>query len=180
MPFVRRPTGGGVVFHGIDVTYSVVLPKRIDIDLKDVYSLIQSWIKNGLDKIGIKTSQYTESKKDPSGYCFVSPSYGDIMIENCKVGGLAGRRIKHKMLFQGYLYFEDAVNMLKFAKGIRKLDRKAMNLRPFCVDKEEIKASIVNNWRAELVRDKLSDKEDELAGNLSENKYGQDEWNFVR
>lgn len=178
IPFVRRPTGGGVVFHSIDITYSVILPTPLP--EWDRYFLIQTWIKKGLDNLGIETQQYGEVKKNPPGYCFVSPSFGDIMIEDCKIGGLAGRKIRQKMLCQGYLFFEDAENMLRFVKGIEEIDGKTMNLKSFCADKEEIKASIINNWSAELIRDKLNDKEEDLAGNLCENKYSQDEWNLMR
>lgn len=178
IPFVRRPTGGGVVFHGIDITYSVVLP--VSPLERDRYFLIQSWVKKGLDKLGIKTSQYGEFKKNSLGYCFVSPSFGDIMIGDCKIGGLAGRRIKKKMLLQGYLYYEDVGRMARFSKGMKVLKGKGVYLKK-CIDsRDKIKESIVNNWHAELIGDKLSDKEEELAGILCENKYSQDEWNFMR
>lgn len=178
VPFVRRPTGGGVVFHGVDITYSLILP--VPPPGWDRYFLVQSWIKKGLDKLGIKTSQYIESKKDTSGYCFISPSFGDIMVKGCKIGGLAGRRIKQKILRQGYLYFEDASNMIRFAKEIKTFKGKAMNLKSLGVDKKEVKESIINNWCGKLIEDKLSDGEEELAGNLCENKYSQDEWNLMR
>lgn len=181
IPIVRRPTGGGVVFHGIDITYSVILPKGFyDLDIKELYSLIQSWVKNGLIELGIKTSQFTEIKKGCSDYCFISPSFGDIMIRDCKIGGLSGRRIRQKILCQGYLYFKDAGSMLRFTKGVRGPIKEAVNLMSLGIEKEEIKTSIINNWHAKLIKDNISDIEEESAYGLYETKYTQDEWNFMR
>jgi lipoate-protein ligase A len=155
IPIVRRPTGGGVVFHGTDVTYSVVLPKRFDVDIKDVYNLIQSWIKNGLEELGLKATQYKTLKKGVPGYCSKTPTFGDIMIGDSKVGGLAGRRIRQRILCQGYLNLES-------------------------YSKEKIRGTIIDNWCGRLKRGTISDREEELASNLCENKYSKDEWNFMR
>lgn len=149
-PIVRRPTGGGVVFHGDDVTYSVVLPKRFDMDIKDTYRLIQSWIRSGLNKLGLKTTQYGEIKKGMAKYCFKSPSFGDIMIGNSKVGGLAGRRIRQRILCQGYV-----------------------NLSGYGLTKEVIRKAILDNWCGELLKDYLNEKEEELAARLCEDKYSR-------
>lgn len=178
MPLVRRPTGGGVVFHGVDITYSVILPFLSM--KKDSIFLIQSWVRKGIDKLGIIASQCGEVKKNLSGYCFVSPSFGDIMIEDEKIGGLAGRRIRRKMLFQGYLYYDNAGKMTKFCKEMKFLKGKGMYLKKYINSKDKIKKSIANNWYAEIIKGKLNDKEEELAGILCENKYSQDEWNFRR
>lgn len=154
---VRRPTGGGVVFHGNDITYSVILSKKFKLDIKDIYILIQSWIKTGLDKLGLITSQFKKANKGIPGYCSISPSYGDIMAGDSKLGGLAARRIRQKTLFQGYL------------------DLNAKN-----INKEEIRKSIIENWHSKSIKTILTDAEEELAGNICENKYIQDRWNFVR
>lgn len=143
IPFVRRPTGGGVVFHGTDVTYSVILPKRFDLDIKETYSLIQSWIKHGLDKLGLNTTQYSEVNRGAPMYCFKSPSFGDIMIGDKKIGGLAGRRIRQRMLCQGYV-----------------------DLSAYGISKEEIRRTIIDNWPGRLIVDNLNEKEEELAGYL--------------
>lgn len=180
MFFVRRPTGGGVVLHGGNITYSVIIPVPHREWNKGMFWMIQYWIKKGMDALGIETTQYNEIKKNSPGYCFVSPSFGDIIIADRKIGGLAGRRIRQKMLYQGYLYFENADKTLRFVKGIKELDEKAVNLKDFCADKVEIKKSIVDNWYEELTKDKLNDKEEDMADSLCESKYSQDEWNLMR
>lgn len=154
LPIVRRPTGGGVVYHGTDVTYSVVLPKGFGIDMKDLYFYIQSKIKIGLEKLGFGVTQYRIIEKATPRYCSKIPSFGDIMIGEKKIGGLAGRRIRGKILCQGYLELG--------------------------IDKMQIRNSIIENWYAELIRDTLRDEELELASRLCESKYSQDEWNFMR
>lgn len=155
LPIVRRPTGGGVVFHGSDVTYSIVLPRRFDLDIKDTCSLIQSWIRDGLDRLGLKTTQCREIKRGMPVYCSKSPSFGDIMIGDKKVGGLAGKRIRQKILCQGYL-----------------------DISTYGINKDQVRRSIIDNWCGRLFKDSLRDEEEELANNLCENKYARDEWNY--
>lgn len=145
-PIVRRPTGGGIVYHGDDVTYSVMLPERFKLDM------VQSWIKPSLDKLGLKTTQYGKAGKVSPTYCHKSPSFGDIMIGDRKAGGLAGRRIRQKILCQGYVNLD--------------------------VSKDLVRRSIIDNWPGELIKDKLTDAEEDLADNLCENKYSRDEWNY--
>lgn len=145
-PIMRRPTGGGIVYHGDDVTYSVILPERFKLDT------VQSWIKTGLDKLGLKTTQYSKAEKISQTYCHKSPSFGDIMLGDKKIGGLAGRRIRQKTLCQGYISID--------------------------VDKEIIRSSIIENWCGALVKKGMTEEEKDLADNLCENKYSRDEWNY--
>lgn len=193
IPIVRRPTGGGVVFHGVDITYSLVLPKGFSSNIQDTFLWIQSNIKNGLLSLGINTVGYGKKEKASPSYCFTTPNIGDLMEGNRKLSGLAGRRMKGKVLCQGYIYFDDASSMVKLVKGLKSLN-KAVSIQEILgegvtpvrgrasngVTRNTIKEIIIRNWPHTFIRDTLDAKEEQLAGTLCETKYSQDEWNCRR
>lgn len=183
IPIVRRPTGGGVVFHGVDITYSVVLPKGFTSGIQETFLWIQSNIKDGLLSLGINTILYNKRERTLPGYCFASPNIGDLMEQKRKLAGLAGRRIKRKILCQGYVYFGDASGMLRLVKGLKSLKNKAVSIRELSgrnINQATVKEAIVRNWPEVLVKDTLNDREEQLTSTLYEAKYSQDEWNYRR
>ena len=110
---VRRPTGGGVVYHDIDFTYTVVVPKGHwieKLDRVESYHVFHRAIVRGLkffslecllaDSIATKTDRATMQ-------CFVTPTKYDVLCTNItpgttvKVAGSAQRRTKNGILHQG-------------------------------------------------------------------------------
>lgn len=181
IPIIRRPTGGGVVFHGIDITYSVILPKTFTANIQDTFLWIQSNIKKGLEALGINVNLYNIKESSPLRYCFTSPNISDLMAGGRKLAGLAGRRIKGKILCQGYIYYRDAFGMVKFVKGLNELNKKAVNIQTLLdIDQDTIKKHIAQNWPQALIGDRLNNKEEKLIADLYEEKYSQDEWNYRR
>jgi len=181
---IRRPTGGGVVFHGVDITYSVVLPKRFvrNHNIKDMFLWIQSGIRNGFLSLGIDAWLYTQKERIPMGYCFISPSISDIMAGNRKIAGLAGRRKAGNILCQGYIYFQDASYMAKFLKKKNSLEKavSVCELLGGGIDKSVIKKAIIKNWPNRLEKSSLTSIEQNAAGRLYEGKYSKDIWNYKR
>ena len=184
VPIVRRPTGGGVVFHGVDITYSVVLPTGFASNIQDSFMWIQSNIKNGLLSLGINALVYGKREHNfPPGYCFTFLNIGDLVENGRKLAGLAGRRIKKKVLCQGYIYFGDASSMVKLVNGLNSLNDKAVSIQELLgrdTSRNTIKEAIIKNWPYNLVKDTLNTKEEQLASILYETKYSQDEWNYKR
>lgn len=181
VPIVRRPTGGGVVFHCADITYSVILPNSFIPNIQDTFLWIQSNIKKGLTALDINVNLYNIKESSPLRYCFTSPNISDLMAGGRKLAGLAGRRIKGKILCQGYISYRDAFGMVKFVKGLSELNKKAVNIQALLdIDKDTIKKSIKQNWPQALIGDVLNNKEEKLITELYETKYNQDEWNYKR
>jgi len=113
---VRRWTGGGIVFHGDDLTYSIVIPANdpvFDESSIAIYEKVHRALCQALNKIG--TQAIVARGVDPgeitlsnhaairaSGYsCFAKPVRADVMINGRKVAGAAQRRTRRGLLQQG-------------------------------------------------------------------------------
>ena len=111
---VRRWTGGGIVFHGDDLTYSIVIPasdpvfdessiaiyEKIHRALADALNGVgeRAVVAGGVDPGGIALSKHAAAR----GYnCFANPVRADIMINGRKIAGAAQRRTRRGLLQQG-------------------------------------------------------------------------------
>ena len=122
---VRRWTGGGIVFHGEDLTYSIVVPPSDPVfseSSSSIYekihrSLAGALVANGehvelapvagvVDAGSAKLAKGT-GVSEPGynidrGYgCFANPVRADVMLNGRKIAGAAQRRTRRGLLQQG-------------------------------------------------------------------------------
>ena len=103
-PLVRRPTGGGIVPHDADWTYSVVFPTEHEwysVSARDSYCRIHVWIQKALESIGIQAALAPAALKNQPGQCFVGHEASDLLWHARKIAGAAQRRRKDGLLIQG-------------------------------------------------------------------------------
>jgi len=100
----KRITGGGVLFHGHDISYSLIIPTQLldGLNIKESYEKICTFIINfykklGLDAKYVKDSDDIELSKNE--FCQVGFEAYDILVNGKKIGGNAQRRTK-KAIFQ--------------------------------------------------------------------------------
>jgi lipoate-protein ligase A len=101
---VRRWTGGGIVFHGNDLTYSLVIPiaDRARPRMSDkIYREVHAALCEAMNQLGFNVNIVTQRPSTASNACFVSPVVADVMIGERKVAGAAHRRTKAGLLHQG-------------------------------------------------------------------------------
>lgn len=105
---VRRPTGGGVVYHDCDMTYTLAIPHSNPILLLDrveSYRVVHEPIMNAVKMLGKGAHLADESveKHDRATLqCFVSPSPNDVIAaDGAKLAGAAQRRTRKGILHQG-------------------------------------------------------------------------------
>ena len=103
-PLVRRPTGGGLVPHDADWTYSLVFPPAAAwYSLKSIqsYERVHAWIQASFDQLGVATELSACSRSDAPGQCFVGAEQFDVLWQQHKIAGAAQRRNRQGLLIQG-------------------------------------------------------------------------------
>ncbi len=107
----RRPTGGGVVDHRDDWTYSLVIPRghRLeDLRATQSYREIHEALATALRAQGVAavTKQAKDEAEEPAGVCFQRAEIYDVVHERSgeKIAGAAQKRNKNGLLFQGSIW----------------------------------------------------------------------------
>jgi len=103
-PLVRRPTGGGLVPHDADWTYSLVFPPSHEwyqLKAVDSYRRIHEWIRDAFAKIGVAAILSPFCQKEIPGQCFAGAEKFDVLWHGRKIAGAAQRRTRTGLLIQG-------------------------------------------------------------------------------
>ncbi|MBV9999685.1 MAG: hypothetical protein JO015_11315 [Verrucomicrobia bacterium] len=100
---VRRWTGGGLVEHAGDFTYSLILPADISSSLPNdvIYRAVHAAIAGGLRRSGVSVDQASEPDPVASDACFARAVVADLRSHGRKVAGAAIRRHRRGLLLQG-------------------------------------------------------------------------------
>jgi lipoate-protein ligase A len=103
-PLVRRPTGGGIVPHDRDWTYSAIFPPThawYGFSAVESYRQIHQWIQRAFLLLDVPTELAAEARKAGGGQCFVGHEKSDLLRCGQKIAGAAQRRTKRGLLIQG-------------------------------------------------------------------------------
>jgi lipoate-protein ligase A len=103
-PIVRRWTGGGIVPHGQDLTYSIMIGATDDafaLPSKTIYQRVHSSLGNALREIGIVSALVETKTSKTSDDCFANPVVSDVMESGRKIAGAAQRKTRSGLLHQG-------------------------------------------------------------------------------
>ena len=102
---VRRWTGGGIVPHGTDLTYTLVVPRQHAFSRSravESYALIHEKIAGLLaTQVRLPLELAASAAPKISGACFENPAQHDIMAGAEKIAGAAQRRTQWGLLHQG-------------------------------------------------------------------------------
>ncbi len=165
----RRITGGGAVFHGQDLTYSLIIPTKEYTEFASViksYRLIHETLVTGLKSLGLKLDLNKKGKHNNGSLCFESPVPDDLMIGKEKLGGAAQKRAADYLLHQG------SIDLTL----LHKSDEDFFDL--FDKTKKAILDGFKKTFNTEFVLIDMSLKELEEARELSKEKYQAFSWNF--
>jgi lipoyl(octanoyl) transferase len=103
-PLIRRPTGGGIVPHDADWTYSAVFPPGHEwhsLKAEESYRRIHDWLRLAFAELKIETELAPCCKKSLPGQCFSGHEKSDLLWRGKKIAGAAQRRNKLGLLIQG-------------------------------------------------------------------------------
>ena len=101
---VRRWTGGGIVPHGDDLTYSVIVPKAHLFFAKsslEIYAALHDAIRRALSANQIEAILTDRATPKFSEHCFANPVRADVVSAGRKIAGAAHRRSRAGLLHQG-------------------------------------------------------------------------------
>jgi lipoate-protein ligase A len=106
---VRRWTGGGIVFHGTDLTYSFTVPFSHPLFREpalQIYTKLHRAIENALRDAGIAAALADAPAPRVSDACFANAVRADVLVNGRKVAGAAHRRSRAGLLHQGSIQVE--------------------------------------------------------------------------
>jgi len=107
---VRRWTGGGIVLHGKDLTYALVIPASDHAVVRSpasVYSEVHAAIRDVLRQNGTRAALLEIAMPKISEACFANPVPADVLVHGKKVAGAAQRRTGKGLLQQGSIQHSD-------------------------------------------------------------------------
>src|SRR6266436_1587507 len=158
---VRRWTGGGIVFHGDDLTYSIVIPANdaaFDESSMLIYKKVHCALCTALNEIGKRAvvvgsprcADRTPQRGVPTNNCFANPVHADVMLNGRKIAGAAQRRTRRGLLQQGSIHNVD------FGNGLAKRFAQALSTK---------------SWERKIENDVLK-----RACELAKQRYGTEDW----
>lgn len=171
----KRVTGGGVLFHGHDVSYSLIIPTKVlnTLSVKESYEEICTFLINFYKKLGLSVC-YAKDSKDitlsKSEYCQVGFEAYDIIANGKKIGGNAQRRSKKAIFQHGSI-------PVRFTKSNTFDERIGITLENLNINLEfdgvieNLSESFSTTFDVELIESKLTNKEIELKNSLLKEKY---------
>jgi len=124
---VRRWTGGGIVFHGDDLTYSIVIPANDNAFSESSMSIYEKVHRVLCDAVGANGKRaVVAGGGNPGGAadairiafsaggynCFANPVRADVIMDGRKIAGAAQRRTRRGLLQQGSIQGIDLENGL--------------------------------------------------------------------
>jgi len=115
-PVVRRPSGGGAIIHGTDLTYGLAVPGSHDWSrgTEKLYTAVHGALVEELSErhLSARMVDATSRETEQSFYCFNRRAFGDLVVEdasgtsphgNHKILGSAQRRLSGVVLQHGSL-----------------------------------------------------------------------------
>ena len=103
-PLIRRPTGGGLVPHDADWTYSIIIPPSdpwYELRAAESYLHLHRWVAAALRAANIPADLAPTARKEIPGQCFAGAEQHDILLNGRKIAGAAQRRAREGLLIQG-------------------------------------------------------------------------------
>jgi lipoate-protein ligase A len=103
-PLIRRPTGGGLVPHQADWTYSLVIPPTdpwYRLKASASYQHLHQWLQAAFAALGVVTELAPRRCQGAPGQCFLAAEQFDLLWDGQKIAGAAQRRTRSGLLIQG-------------------------------------------------------------------------------
>lgn len=177
-PAVRRTSGGGAILHDVELTYSIVLPKKHQLAAKRLalYKLFHEALVGVLRERGVTASICKGPNESEDGrqafLCFQRRAPGDVLVEESKIAGSAQRRSPGAVLQHGSVLLNRSAAAPELP-GANDLSEKPIS-----------DGQLIDAWLRELGHGlcltwqdgALAEAERDRALQLVQAKYGSHNW----
>lgn len=192
---VRRVTGGGVIYHADELTYSLVCaPSQIPpaSSIKDSFRVLTGFILAfyrhlGLDAVyAVDAAPEGTRLGERTAFCFAGRESFDILANGRKIGGNAQRRAKGRIFQHGSIPLHNrAVKGLTYmleqapehAEGTASLAEYDVTADPDSLV-NDITVAFSGYFGATFQSDSLSELESADMEKLLANRYSTERWNL--
>lgn len=192
---VRRITGGGVLFHDDEITYSFACTKEEVGEPKEVlvsYRHICGFLKLFYELLGLKASFACQEndfdRRSLAHYmCSASHEKHDLVIGAKKIGGNAQKRSRNLIFQHGSIPLSIDWNKMNsyFIEGVPGLSANVTSLDSELSSipgKDSLEATLIrafsDSFDIHFAEEGLNAKEGELLKRLEKEKYETQEWNI--
>jgi len=189
IPVVRRITGGGMIYHHNELTYSIVCtPEQLGTGRKptDAYRKICGFLLEFYRRLGLDADFAVNLEQGKLGgrenFCFAGNEQYDIIIQGKKIGGNAQRWLKNAVFQHGSIPVENCIseaselltvkpdNILESSTSLTELGINEAYTDMFGIMKD--------SFFAKTVESELTSQERQTMEDLLENKYKKELWNL--
>jgi lipoate-protein ligase A len=173
LDLVRRPTGGRAILHAEELTYSVVVPRKL-IQHKDLYYFFHRIFLKSLNALGYELSLKYDSEKLPGIKntmddfpCFTKSAQTEVQYNEKKIIGSAQKIYKNSILQHGSILIgkmhEKLADYLTGDNRLKEMVRKDIKERTISLG--EIKKRVISQEKIiETITNQL-----EIVNNISLN-----------
>ena len=178
LDLVRRPTGGGAVFHRGDVCYSIILPLSHPLAAGSIgqsYQRLARGLTAALEALGLPPLAVAAASRPSqrSRWCFETIALSELALAGRKLVGSAQARRDGALLQQGSIRLapepDEAAGAISLQEALG---------RPVGWDElaEALAVGFARAWGIEIRPGELSPREEELARRLECERYADPGW----
>lgn len=166
----KRMTGGGVLFHGHDVSYSLVLPTSYlnNLSVKESYEKICSFLLSFYESLNLSASYAKDIEAiqlSKSHFCQVGYEAYDIIVQGVKMGGNAQKRTKNMIFQHGSIPLFKTKEHQEFGKSLEDIGLK-LSVEDAI---EKLTNAFKQTFDVQLEASNLNEKEETYLKKLLEN-----------
>ena len=185
--YARRVTGGGILVHGDDLSYTLIIPRAFveKFGVKESYRYLCGFLLTLYKGLGLDAafSHDRHLKEQTSDICLAGKERYDIVIDNKKIGGNAQRHTREGVLQHGTVTLSiDTASFEPLFQGDSGLcDAATLFNRGVILSHEQLKEALLkafcDTFKTELLDSLLSRDEAAYAKKLYNEKYTTEAWN---
>lgn len=133
--WVRRWTGGGIVPHGEDLTYTLIVPRGhafFRVLAAESYAVIHARLGELLKGAGSPVRLAEAAAAKVSNACFENAVQHDLVADGGKIAGAAQRRTAAGLLHQGSI--QQVTDRAALTDGLGRAFAKAVSVRSLALE----------------------------------------------